>query len=99
MTQESDFFYFSHQVSLDDVDIDQYKELTESKTLVKYLLAFDHSPHFIIDFCKQEVMCYCDRNVTIMHNTAEVEKYIRENLGLLVKTGAETPKKKRNATL
>lgn len=83
MTQESDFFYFSHQVSLDDVDIDQYKELTESKTLVKYLLAFDHSPHFIIDFCKQEVMCYCDRNVTIMHNTAEVEKYIRENLLIL----------------
>ena len=35
MTQESDFFYFSHQVSLDDVDIDQYKELTESKALVK----------------------------------------------------------------
>ena len=83
MTQESDFFYFSHQVSLDDVDIDQYKELTESKALVKYLLAFDHSPHFIIDFCKQEVMCYCDRNVTIMHNTAEVEKYIRENLLIL----------------
>ena len=73
-------FYFPYTAELGDTDKDPYEELTGSRTALERISAMYHSPHYIMDFHRQEVLYYHDSQGTIYRDTKLAEDLLTMNI-------------------
>ena len=80
MNTKNSVFYFPYTAELGDTDKDPYEELAGSRTALERISAMYHSPHYIMDFHRQEALYYHDSQGTIYRDTKLAEDLLTMNI-------------------